>query len=88
MDDKIVVTEKCEIEIPKAGMIIKFDGSTVQLGFVTNTELFVDGDLRIATTGDFEVISAGDAIISTLENGKVKLGYTEKILKEKNKEIE
>ena len=85
---KIVVTEKCEIEIPKAGMVVSFDGERVLLGFVANTDIVVDGNLRIATQGDFEVVTKGDAIISTLKNGTVKLGYAEKILEEKNKEIE
>ena len=88
MEKKLVITEPMEIEIPKAGMVVRFDGTTVQIGFITNTELVVNGDLKIATTGDFEVVTAGDAIISTLENGKVRLGYAEEILKDKNKEIE
>ena len=88
MEKKLVVLEEMEIEIPKAGMVIRFDGTTVQIGFITNTEMFVDGDFKIATTGDFEVVTAGDAILSTLEDGKVRLGYAEEILKDRNKEIE
>ncbi len=86
---KLIVTEEMEIEIPKAGMVIKFDGEKVLLGFVTNTDIVVDGDLRIATKGDFEVVSVGDAILSTLNEGKVRLGYAEKIHEERKKrEIE
>ncbi len=88
-DDKLVIHDKCEIEIPKAGMVIKFDGTTVQLGFVTNTEMVVDGDFKIGTTGDFEVVSKGDAFITTLGGGKIHLGVEEKVKKfKKVKEIE
>lgn len=89
MDNKkLVVTEELEIEIPKAGMVIRFDGEKVLLGFITNTDIVVDGDLRIATNGDFEVVTVGDAILSTLNDGKVRLGYAEKIYEDKNKEKE
>ena len=79
---KLVVTEKIDIEIPKAGMVIKFDGEKVLLGFVSNTDIVVDGDLRIATKGNFEVVSRGDAVLSTVGGGTVHLGYAEKIYKE------
>ena len=86
---KLVITEKCEIEIPKAGMVISFDGEKVLLGFVANTDIVVDGDLRIATQGNFEVVTKGDAIISTSREGKVKLGYADIIYDiEEKKEIE
>lgn len=64
---KIVVTEKCEIEIPEAKMLIQFDGKKVQLSFLTDTDLMVDGDFRIGTTGNFEVISKGNVFLDTVE---------------------
>ena len=79
---KLVITEECEIEIPKAGMVVKFDGEKCIIGFLHNTDLAVDGDLRIATNGNFEVVSMGDAVLATSNEGKVKLGYAEKIYKE------
>lgn len=81
MDKKLVITDKCDIEIPKAGMVIKFDGETVQIGFVTNTEMVVDGDLKIGTTGNFEVVSKGDAFLTTTGGGAVHLGDIDKIKK-------
>ena len=89
MDNKLVINEKCDIEIPKAHLVIKFDGEKVQLALMGTTELVVDGDFRIGTTGNFEVISKGDAIFSTSREGKVRLGYIDKIREDlKKKEIE
>lgn len=82
MDNKkLVITDKCDIEIPKAGMVIKFDGETVQLGFVTNTEMVVDGDLKIGTTGNFEVISKKDVVLGHGSVGALHLGDIDKINK-------
>jgi hypothetical protein len=87
-NDKLVITEKCEIEIPKAGMVISFDGEKCLIGFVANTDLVVDGDLRIATQGNFEVVSEGHQVLSTIsEDKKIMLGTVEKNY-EKLQEIE
>ena len=86
MDNKkLVIKEECDIEIPKAGMVIRFDGKKVLIGFIADTDLVVDGNLRIATKGNFEVVAMGDAIVSTGNEGKVKLGYAEKIYDTGNK---
>lgn len=85
----VVIEDECEIQIPKAGMVVQFDGEKCLIGFVANTDLVVDGNLRIATQGNFEIVSTGDAVVSTI-NGKVHLGKAEKIYEKvyKNKEVE
>ena len=74
---ELVITEECRISIPKTGMIVEFDGERCIIGFLHDTDIAVDGDLRIATKGNFEVVSMGDSILSTGREGKVHLGYAD-----------
>lgn len=85
---ELVITEPCEISIPKTGMMVHFDGEKCVIGFLHDTDLAVDGNLRIATKGNFEVATEGHQIYSTIDNDKkIMLGSAEKNY-EKLKEIE
>lgn len=92
---ELVITEECMIDIPKAGLIISFDGQKAEIIMKTSADLLVDGDFRIGAsgnisigaTGDVEIVTEGNQYYSLLDekNGKLCLGRAsdaEKIKKE------